>query len=178
MYKKVPATKNYYSRFNKTVIWEHPAETHVDDEKEEPNEKYWAWREKGMNNKYAVRYPVGFSMKNRSSCLYSIWEGKKYDYIEARKNIYMPVYINLVKKHEKFKKLKKMLADGTNLLIVEVDGPKEESLDYYKEKYGVADDFIVNSTIEVTEKNMEIMLNDPKHAFGHGYCLAIALLNE
>ena len=135
-----------------------------------------------MSAKDAVRYPVGFSKEARASCLYALWkndEGKyeKLDYVEARKKIYKKVYTDLVKKTEKFKKLKQMLAKGVNLLILEVDGPQQESLEYYKEKYNVSDDFIVNNTILVTPDNMNIMLNDTKHAFGHGYCLAMALLD-
>lgn len=87
--------------------------------------------------------------------------------IEARKEIYLPIYKELVKKQPKFEKLVKLLKKGTNLLIIEVDGPHEESLDYYKEKYGVEDDFIENNTILATKENMDIMLNDPKHSFGH-----------
>ena len=30
----------------------------------------------------------------------------------------------------------------------------------------------------ITKKNIDIMLNDTRHAFGHGYCLAMALLNN
>lgn len=70
-----------------------------------------------------------------------------------------------------------MLKDGKNLLIVEVDGPHGESLDYYKKKYKVDDNFIEDDTILATKENLKIMLNDTKHAFGHGYCLAVALLN-
>ena len=40
------------------------------------------------------------------------------------------------------------------------------------------DNFIENNTIECNEFNMNIMLNDPKHPFGHGYCLAMTLLNK
>jgi hypothetical protein len=43
------------------------------------------------------------------------------------------------------------LERGVNLFIVEVDGSRSESLDYYKETYGVSDDFIENDTILVTE---------------------------
>ena len=99
------------------------------------------------------------------------------DYVDSRKEIYLPVYCELVKKRPLFKKLKEKLENGINLLILEVDGPHQESLDYYQEKYNVGDDFIVNHTMLATEKNLRIMLNDTKYAFGHGYCLASALLN-
>lgn len=176
VYKKVPKSVQRYSRWDSTVIWDHPPEVHVDEEGK-LTEAYWNWREKGMNNKYPVRYPVGYH--SRGKCLYAIIShnnNQQLDYIQARKKIYLPVYKKLVKKQPQFKELRKRLKEGENLLIIEVDGPHQESLPYYKQKYGVNDDFIQNDTILVTQDNMSIMLNDAKHAFGHGYCLAIALL--
>lgn len=49
-----------------------------------------------------------------------------------------------------------------------MDGPHQESLEYYREEYGVGDDFIEHNSIEVNLENMKLMLNDPKHPFGHG----------
>lgn len=176
VYKKVPATTQYYSRWNKTITWSHPAETHVVNNQIQP--AYWAWREKGMANPYYVRYPVGFG--NMHKCLFAIKDGepdRRLNYVEGRKEIYVPVYCELVKKQEKFYELKERLDAGENLLIIEVDGPHQESLEYYKEKYGVGDDFIENSTMLATDEYLTIMLNDEKHPYGHGYCLAMALLD-
>jgi hypothetical protein len=85
-------------------------------------------------------------------------------------------YIFAVMKQPLFFKLLSMIQNGIKLLIEEVDGPHSESLPYYKERYGVGDDFIVNNTMLATERNLAIMLYDTKHPFGHGYCLAWALL--
>jgi hypothetical protein len=182
VYKNVPYTKSNYSRYDNRVIWKHDAEQHI-DENGLLNDNYWNWREKGLKCKDAIRYPVGF--KHRHKCLYSIKEGKdeytttsqKLTYIEGRKAIYLPLYIELAKKTKEFKLLQEKLENNKNLLIIEVDGPHQESLPYYKKKYSVNDDFIKESTILATEENMNIMLNDDKHAFGHGYCLAMTLLD-
>lgn len=175
-YKEVPATTQRYSRWDQKVIWQHPKETHYINNQIQP--AYWAWREKGMNNPYAVRYPVGFG--NMHKCLFAIKDqdnpDKHLDYIEARIQIYIPIYCELVKKQAKFLELKERLDSGENLLIIEVDGPRQESLDYYQEKYDVEDDFIENDTMLATEENIHIMMLDSKHPFGHGYCLAMALL--
>ena len=190
IYQEVPKSVQYYSQWDKTVIWDHPKETHLDKEGNILS-KYYIWRGKGFNNDYAVRYPVGRTWRNK--CIGSIkdigyigdLENKNIydydlhllDYIESRKQIYIPVYCELARKETLYKLLQKKLEKGINLLIIEVDGPHEESLDYYKKEYGVKDDFIENNTMLVTEENLKIMLNDKKHAFGHGYCLAAALLN-
>lgn len=183
LYRTVPKTIQRYSRYDPTVIWEHPAEVHM-DENDNPTEAYWHWRQKLCECPYPVRYPVGFH--HRHKCVCALKEVKEenntityieLDYIESRKQIYLPEYVKCARKVGLYNKLKEMLESGMNLLIIEIDGPHQESLEYYKEKYGVVDDFIVNDTILVTKENMEIMLNDPKHPFGHGYCLAMALLD-
>lgn len=192
IFASVPAAREYKSRYDRTVIWEHPAEEHVRVEeirKEDGTvEKlyhvqpaYLRWREKGMKSKHAIRYPVGFG--NQKNCLFAFAEkdGKiikePLDYIQGRKKIYVPEYTRLVKQKPQFQELKQRLERGERILIIEVDACHQESLDYYKEKYGVGDDFIVGNTMLATEKNLSIMLNDPRHSYGHCYCLAAALLD-
>jgi hypothetical protein len=176
VYPSVPAIRQTYSRFDSTVIWEHPAEVHVEDGV--LNDKYFAWREKLRHNPYAVRYPVG--MKDRHRCIGSYVPGTEtlLSYIEARKNIYVAEYYESVVSAPQFSKLLTKLRRGDNLLIIEVDGPHQESLEYYQEKYGVDDSFIVNSTMLATVDSLTIMLEDDKHPFGHGYCLAWSLLHN
>lgn len=173
VYNKVPKIKQSYSRWDSRMIWEYPEEIHV--ENGEPNDLYWRWRENGLNAKDAIRYPVG--IKHRHECLYSLLNGEKLNYVEARKQIYFKEYEKLVKQHPTFIKLQKMLAKGINLLIIEIDGPHQESLNYYKEKYHVDEYFIQQDTMLMNQDNLDIVLNDVKHAFGHGYCLAACLLN-
>ena len=183
VYETVPESTQRYSTYDKRVIWKHPAETHAiknPDGSFSLTPEYFAWRAKGMNCKDPVRYPVGYD--HRHKCLFSlksvngVIDPKPLDYITSRKEIYLPLYVHLVKDHPHFKLLLKKLSEGKNLLIIEVDGPHQESLDYYREKYNVPDNFIENDTMLCTKDNINIMLNDPKHPFGHGYCLGLALL--
>jgi hypothetical protein len=201
VYEQVPESTQRYSRFNQTIIWDWPAEEHITTSppkdragyvrisgtKKYLTPAYFAWRKAGMEAQYAIRYPVGF--KARSQCIGSLTEAeleayysdpkkksvKLIDYIEARKQIYVPLYTELVQKVPKFKLLKKM-AKKQNLLIIEVDGPHQEGLEYYQENYGVDDDFIENNTMLVTKENLRIMRNDPKFAYGHGYVLSSLLI--
>ena len=55
---------------------------------------------------------------------------------------------------------------------------RDAELTAQEKEYDVDDDFIQDDTILVTEGNINIMLNDTKHAFGHGYCLCMALLGK
>jgi hypothetical protein len=167
------------------VIWQYEAEVHaIWNEKRRVwsvQKAYCDWRLKLQNAKEAVRYPVGFN--HRHKCLFAFDEDqsgkmipKPLNYIEGRKAIYAPLYERLVQAKPQFKKLQEMVNMGVNVLIIEVDGPHQESLEYYAETYGVAKDFIERDTMLATQRNLDIMLNDPKHPYGHGYCLARLLI--
>ncbi len=69
IYPKIPYSKQRQSRFDPTIIWEHQAEIHIDEEGD-PTDDYFKWREKGMNNQYPVRYPVGYNY--RHTCVGSL----------------------------------------------------------------------------------------------------------
>ena len=131
-----------------------------------------------MKARYPVRYPVGFH--GRGKCVYALENVDTdapvpLDYVQSRKAIYEPLYARLARKCPKYQVLLSKLKKGENLLIIEVDGPHQESMPYYKQKYGVADDFITDHTMLVTPENIDIVLNDTKHPYGHGYCLSHAL---
>ena len=185
VYSEVPASRQTYSRYDPTVIWDHPAEQHAVFKRDpEPTwcvlPAYFAWREKLSKASKAIRYPVGF--KHRSKCLFAMAEREDgsidptpLNYIQGRKKIYAPLYERLVREKPLFGVLQKRLLAGESLLVIEVDGPHQESLDYYKRQYGVADDFIERGTMLATKQNLSIMLNDDKHSYGHGYVLSSAL---
>eukprot|EP01084_Bolivina_argentea_P168753 292573_1 len=139
-------------------------------------DEYWKWRETGENHKKAVRFPVGRA--GRFKCLYSIKNKndlKKLNYIQSRKEIYIPLYISALVKCDKYKELKKLYDNGQCLLISEFDGPYYEDYEYYKNKYK-KDDIVLEGNVMVpTKGNLKILLNDEKHPFGHGYCIAMAL---
>lgn len=181
IYKRVPQVIQKYSRYNHTIIWEHPAEVHV--RKGKPTKKYWDWREKGMSNAYAVRYPVGYDKDMRASCLCSLYENDegKYealDYIEARKKIYLKLYREMVRKTEMYQTLLNEVRNGKKIVIMEVDGPVESSQTYYKTTYNLKENFINGNSMQANKIYLRMMLNDEKHPFGHGYCLAWALLED
>lgn len=181
VYETVPRSVQRRSKRDPQIIWDHPAERHVINGELTP--EYRVWRKKLQNAKYPVRYPATYH--HRHKCLYALAEDpetgeidekNQLDYIASRKAIYVPKYIELVIQEPKFAELKKKLLRGKNLLIIEVDGPHQESMSYYQKTYRVDDNFITRDSMIVNEKNIEIMLNDEKHPFGHGYCLAMALL--
>lgn len=188
IYYKVPKSIQRYSRYNSKIIWGWKDDTFVNkNDKILPS--YWNWRNRGMYANDPIRYPVGHN--GRHGCIGAIKldenilhsrdvnlrDYQLLDYIESRKQIYVPIYNQAVKKERKYNILKQKLDNNINLLICEVDVAYSESLDYYKFTYGVGDNFIENDTMLINKENLELMLNDNRHPFGHGYCLAASLLN-
>ena len=61
---------------------------------------------------------------------YSLWQGKKYGYVSARKKIYCPLYAECVSKTIAFSELKKLCKSGKHkrVYLVDFDGYDEVSL--------------------------------------------------
>jgi hypothetical protein len=194
LYPAVTQQRIPLSRFRKeTIIWEHPAEVHVNqrspqvvdqrspqvvDQRSpavEPTPAYWAWRKKGENNHYAVRYPNGFH--GRTTCICSLWQAEpdgpfeRLGYIEARKKIYCGEYRRLAPQTGAFQRLLSLLAQGMNLQLVEVDGP-DPTLTFppyneiSKEQPGLL----------MGEDTIRLLIDDSRKPFGHGYAIAALLL--
>ena len=192
IYPSVPAVSRVRSRTDKRVVWQHPAEIHIAGD--EIREDYWRWRKKGMDTHDPIRYPVTFNEEQRASCLGALWNPQPgadqalpwqgaslsscLNYVDARKTIYVPLYESAVKAKPQFMELVNRLTSGENLLIIEVDGPHQESLSHYQQEYGVASDFIEGGSVAATEENLDILLNDTLHPYGHGYCLARCLIRS
>lgn len=170
--QKIPLSRKFHPT---KIIWEHPREIHLDPKTRLLTPEYWAWRKKGMNNPWAVRYPNGY--RGRHNCLCSVWveqnsqEVKILDYISARKIIYCGEYARLAPRTSQFQRLLQLLRTGENLQIIEVDGPDPE-LDFppYDEIS------IDNPGLLITEEKIRLLLEDPRKPFGHGYTIAALLL--
>lgn len=119
------------------------------DANDSPTQSYFDWAEDGWKDTYAHRYPKG---KN-SVPLYSYWDGNRLGYIEARKQIYIPLYSKAVKQTYAFEKLKKMHSAGGDLYLWDFDGYNHKAL-------GLSYDQVIN---------------DPARKMGHAFVLAMLL---
>lgn len=183
IYEDVPAVSVPYSRWNKEIIWEYPAQRHIVDGMILP--EYWQWRDQGMRAKNPIRYPVGYHHRHKCRGYLQIsgTTVRNLNYIAARREVYVPLYRHCLSlatgtTKEKFQGLVDLVRQGQDLTIVEVDGPKSALLGHYQKKYGVAPNFIVDNVMVATPENLEIMKSDDKSPYGHGYCLAECLLSE
>jgi len=114
------------------------------------NMKYWQWAQEGWDNKKAVRYPMGRGAKP----LYSLWEGKKLGYVEARKQIYAPLYIRAVRETQGYQILKELYETQETLIFRDFDGWNQ-------------------GTMSLTE-----VLNNPAKKMGHAFVLKMLLTND
>jgi Family of unknown function (DUF6939) len=111
---------------------------------------YYEWAVAGWNNPRAVRYPMGKGAKP----LCSMWDGYALDYINARKQIYIPLYTFAIRTYQfrRFWELK-TIADAGDIVILDYD-----AYDHYS--YGYSWDDVIN---------------DPTRKMGHGFVLAMML---
>jgi len=185
VYEELKPIKVQRSQKYRDIVFEYDGGVHI-DKFDKITTEWENWKNKGFNTQTYVRYPVGYKKEDKEKCKFSLLVNsdgsvdysKRLNKFEARKLIYFKSYYESVITQDDFKKIQKELYNGQNFRIIEVDGPHEEHMDYYKSKYNVDDNFIVNNTIDVTIKNMKILINDDKVSFGHGYCLGSALLGE
>lgn len=136
-------------------------------------EHYYDWFWSIANCPNPIRYPVGF--KNRSECLFSLalinGEYYKLSYLYSRVQIYYENYVRLVRKLPIYKELLEKLRSGVNLCITEVDVPE-------KNKRGLFGNVDEDGYFICTLENLEELIVDTSEAFGHGLCLANALLED
>lgn len=138
---------------------------------------YRRWRDSLWSCSNPIRYPNKKSNTKNTICSIRLkkLDGKykeiRMDYITARKNIYMTEYKRLIRVLPAYQELLKMLRDGKNLLLCEIDVPSKGK----KGEYGNVED---DETYNITIEKLDILLNDPSEAFGHGLCIAYALLED
>lgn len=146
-----------YTSFNVENAWQYSKVyyNHVDSN-DDPAPEYFEWAKNGWKRTQADRYPMG----KGSKALYSFWDGKKYSYIEARKQIYIPLYSKAVLNTFAFKKLKQTyincLQDQEVLHLVDFDA------------HNLDPDYDPTFKFETLWTNPEIKV-------GHGYVLAMLL---
>ncbi len=115
----------------------------------EPSDTYYQWRNNGWATQRAIRYPMGKGAKP----LYSLWNGNKLGYIDARKMIYAPAYAGAVILTQSYDMLYSAVMIGHNIILRDFDG-----YDYIKAGMTLKD-----------------VINHPRKIMGHAFVLAMLL---
>lgn len=140
---------NYVS-FNMENAWQFSKvyEYYVDDQGE-PDERYFKWAKEGWLSLKAHRYPMGRGAKP----LYSYWDGKKFPYTQARREIYIPLYAKAVSKTAAFTRLKEVYESNNEIYLQDFDAHN-----------------LTPGTFEYWD-----LVDNPNIKFGHSYVLAMLL---
>lgn len=92
---------------------------HWDAKLKKPKVPEWTnWAMAGFRRDYANRYPMGKGAKP----ICSWWNKKKLDYVQARKQIYIPLYAQAVVKTEAFERLQQYYDLGYDIVLLDFDG--------------------------------------------------------
>lgn len=122
------------------------------DARNRVTDEYWDWAIAGWSNPRAVRYPVGKGRKP----LYSLWEDEHLGYVDARKEIYVPLYARAVQMTEGWERLVKLFETEKQLVLLDFDA-------YDHAAKGMT----------LTE-----VLNDPTRKMGHAFVLMMLLTDD
>lgn len=139
-----------YSSLNLENAWQYSKVYYNQvDSDNNPTQNYFEWAKNGWSSIKACRYPMG----KGAIPLYSYWNGKKLDYVSARKEIYIPLYSKAVQKTFAFSKLKEVFNNEKDICLWDFDahGLTPGTFDYW--------DLWNNTNIKV----------------GHAYVLAMLL---
>jgi hypothetical protein len=199
-FSKVYKTINSHTIHNKSrVTWNWPASEHISQDTDLLTPAYWKWRKAGMNHPDPIRSPV--PTMDRRKCLYCAWpsnflgekltleslenidspfdEITQLPYVSARIKVYCPLYMCLAKIQSDFFILQKMIEDGYNIQILDIDGPIRDDFPPYNNnmiagQYG--EDGV--GSIPLSREIIRDLINNVMQPFGHGFVLAVALLGE
>jgi hypothetical protein len=122
----------------------------------EPTAEYFQWARKGFSLWKAERHPMG----DKARAAFYWWDGQHLGRVEARKRIYVPLYVEQVVRQPFFHELKRFWDE-------EIKPDKETTLylmDFDAYKYGT--------------KSLSEVLNNPAKPMGHGFVLAMLLTKD
>lgn len=125
------------------------------DEEGNPTDAYWSWASEGWDDTYAHRYPMGRGAIPE----YSFWAGQKLGYIEAREQIYVPLYREAVEESGYFDSLVNFIWDL-----------KQDGIEVYLFDFDGYDNVKLGLTLEEVQKN-------PNRKMGHAFVL-VQMLEE
>ena len=144
---------------------------HWNPDTKQPTDEWYAWREGGMTRVTrkgkGIRTDPQVSKLKKSSANWkpigAWWNGELIGLIEARKKIYVPYYLELIRKTNALKEMKHMIDNGDNLMIMDLDGPSLES-----HPIGIV-------LCSAGYEDIATALNDESRSFGHGWIVAAEL---
>lgn len=116
------------------------------DHQGDPTPSYFVWAKAGWEDSKAHRYPMGKGVKPA----FSWWDGKRFEYLEARKRIYLPLYAKGVVATPAFSQLRTLYKTLGQITLWDFDG-------YDHRQLGLT---------------MKDVVNNPNRPMGHAFVIA------
>lgn len=137
-----------------------------------PSPMWYKWHQQLLEVKDPVRRPNGKEIP-----LYAWWNKQKLGVVEARKQIYIPKLQEHYRRMRQYRQLLDMVRDGTNVIILEPDGPPPE---LFPGGMDVTVDTLVRMQDATERKDIPGCETDSNKyvPYGHGYVIALCLLED
>lgn len=132
--------------------------------------EWYEWRMRGFQSPKGIRTPPEVKKlkeKYRKGQIetwkpaFSFYQGKEYDYITARKELYVPIYYRLLIESPVFAALKGEFEASGKILLMDVDALPME---------------VAPGGVEINRENLKWLINNPEYPLAHGYIIGGALL--
>lgn len=133
-----------------------------------PTEEWWKFARAGWSNprfaanhpdfkswKGVLRHPVSRppKAKQKPAPCFVWWDGRRFSYLEGRKEVYGKLYCDMIVKTKAYQRLTDMYDRGDHIALFDFDGTDHVGLG----------------------RSYESLLNDPGRPFGHGLLLCMLL---
>ena len=125
---------------------------HIDSVSGKPNSSWVLWARNGFQLKKAIRYPRG----KGAIPVGHWWDGRLLNKFEARREIYIPAYREVVRQTDAFKQLCNLYQEQKRIMLFCYDG-------YNRKQMGMSIDDVINN---------------PNHSMGHSFVLEMMLLEH
>lgn len=152
-----PVTNELGTSRNVENAWQYSKIFEVDlNADNTPKDFYWKWRKDGFEKVKADRYPRG---KDNNKYVRGSWfgregePGKLLNYVESRKKIYVPAYLQALRNNPIYPTFIKFIADA-----------------WYSETTVIFRDYDTFNH-EEAEMSLVQILNDERYKYGHGFIL-------
>ena len=117
----------------------------------------WWWNQRGPKPKR--KYPAGKGKR----VLHAIFDhiDEPLDWVDSRKQVYVPEYYSMIKDREMTKVHRKQVLEGQDIIVYDMDGPRDKNGSPI--------------TVEISLPMLYEWINQENYPFGHGFVVAATL---
>jgi hypothetical protein len=145
----------FENRWQYGKMW--PTANHINADGS-PSPEWFKFRAKGYASNIPKRRPL--PKKQYGFATSSFYNGRVHGYVESRKLIYVPEYMELIRHSSAIREMRDHLDEGTSILVLDNDAPPKT---------------MWREGREMTQELWDEMIDNKDLPFGHGYVVAALL---